>query len=116
MSERRRPKHLFTGLVKCGCYGGEAAKAQIRKTDRELNTLLDLILKGGAAGRIYDKMVALEQRKKDIATMLETAEEPPALDEQVVCHGETALLQIAQCRVEELNRTAIRRCDQQFIC
>ncbi|ERM01587.1 hypothetical protein Q644_20830 [Brucella intermedia 229E] len=55
----------------------EAAEAEIKKIDRELDTLLDLILKGGAADRINAKMVALEQRKKDIAAMLETAEQPP---------------------------------------
>ncbi|MNE14448.1 Recombinase [compost metagenome] len=151
LCDRRRPKHLFTGLIKCGCCGGgysmiskhllgctnarnkgtcdnwanirrdkleasvlngldkhlmepelfkdfceeftrevnkarmdartslETAEAEIKKIDRELDTLLDLILKGGAADRINAKMVALEQRKKDIAAMLETTEEPPAL-------------------------------------
>ena len=151
LCEKRRPKHLFTGLIKCACCGGgysmiskdllgctnarnkgtcnnrlnirrdtleasvlngldrhlmepelfkefceeftrevnkarmaarvsiEAAEAEIRKIDRELDTLLDLILKGGAADRINAKMVALEQRKKDIAAMLETTEQPPAL-------------------------------------
>lgn len=151
LCDRRRPKHLFTGLIKCGCCGCgysmiskhllgctnarnkgtcdnwinirrdtleasvlnglnqhlmepelfkdfceeftrevnrarmaarvsiEAGEDEIKKIDRELDTLLDLILKGGAAERINAKMVALEQRKKDIATTLETAEQPPAL-------------------------------------
>jgi len=151
LCDRRRPKHLFTGLIKCGgCGGGysmisknllgctnarnkgtcdnwlnirrdtleasvlngldkhlmepelfkdfceeftrevnkarmaartsiETAENEMKRIDRELDTLLDLILKGGAADRINAKMVALEQRRKEIATMLETAEEPPAL-------------------------------------
>ncbi|KAB2715193.1 recombinase family protein [Brucella intermedia] len=151
LCEKRRPKHLFTGLIKCGCCGGgysmiskdllgctnarnkgtcnnrlnirrdtleasvlngldrhlmepelfkdfceeftrevnkariaarasiEAAETEIKKIDRELDTLLDLILKGGAAERINAKMVALEQCKKAIVATLETAEQPPAL-------------------------------------
>jgi len=57
----------------------EAAETEIKKIDRELDTLLDLILKGGAAERINAKMVALERHRKDISAMLETTEEPPAL-------------------------------------
>ncbi|MCA2411308.1 recombinase family protein [Rhizobium leguminosarum] len=151
LNDRRRPKHLFTGLIKCGCCGGgysmiskdmlgctnartkgtcenrlnirrdtleasilngldkhlmepelfqefcqeftrevnkarmearvslESASAEIKRIDRELDTLLDLILKGGAADRINDKMVALEKRKKELSSMLETTEEPPPL-------------------------------------
>ena len=40
--------------------------AEIKRIDRELDTLLDLILKGGAADRINAKMVALEARKKKL--------------------------------------------------
>ncbi|MFQ6163493.1 recombinase family protein, partial [Sinorhizobium meliloti] len=151
LNDRRRPKHLFTGLVKCGCCGGgysmiskdmlgctnartkgtcdnrlnirrdtleasilngldkhlmepelfkefcdeftrevnkarmearaslDSAEAEIKRIDRELDTLLDLILKGGAADRINAKMVALEQRKKELSSMLETTEDPPPL-------------------------------------
>ncbi|MBN7786968.1 hypothetical protein JYP51_18730 [Ponticoccus gilvus] len=46
------------------------AKGEIRKIDRELDTLLDLILKGGAADRINAKMVGLEQRKKEVEAFL----------------------------------------------
>ena len=56
-----------------------AAEAEIRKIDRELDTLLDLILKGGAADRINAKMVGLEQRKKEVEAFLATADEPPPL-------------------------------------
>nr|WP_309550615.1 recombinase family protein [Rhizobium rhizogenes] len=151
LNDRRRPKHLFTGLVKCGCCGGgysmiskdmlgctnartkgtcdnrlnirrdtleasilngldkhlmepelfkefceeftrevnkarmearaslDSAEAEIKRMDRELDTLLDLILKGGAADRINEKMVGLEKRKKELSSMLETTEAPPPL-------------------------------------
>jgi site-specific DNA recombinase len=146
--ERRRPKYLFSGLIKCGCCGGgystistdlvgcstarnkgtcdnrtnvrrdkleervlnalrhhlmdpglfkefcneftrelnrirmqsrasiDAAHTEIKKIDHELDTLLNLILKGGAADRINEKMVALERRKKDLETFLANAKEP----------------------------------------
>ncbi len=151
LNERRRPKHLFTGLVKCGCCGGgysmiskdmlgctnartkgtcnnrlnirrdtleqsvlngldkhlmepelykefceeftrevnkarmearaslDSTTTEIKRIDRELDMLLDLILKGGAADRINAKMVALEARKKELAGFLDGAEEPPPL-------------------------------------
>ncbi|MDK1494400.1 recombinase family protein [Sinorhizobium sp. 7-81] len=151
LNDRRRPKHLFTGLVKCGCCGGgysmiskemlgctnartkgtcdnrlnirrdtleasilngldkhlmepelfeefseeftrevnkarmearaslDSASTEIKRIDRELDTLLDLILKGGAAERINEKMVGLEKRKKELSLMLETTEAPPPL-------------------------------------
>ncbi len=50
-----------------------AAEAEIRKIDRELETLLDLILKGGAADRINTKMVGLVQRKKEVEAFLAEA-------------------------------------------
>jgi site-specific DNA recombinase len=56
-----------------------AAEAEIRKIDRELETLLDLILKGGAADKINTKMVGLEQRKKEVEAFLAEADEPPPL-------------------------------------
>ena len=151
LNERRRPKHLFTGLVKCGCCGGgcsmiskdmlgctnartkgtcdnrlnirrdtleqsvlngldkhlmepelykefcdeftrevnkarmearaslDSSSAEIKRIDRELDMLLDLILKGGAADRINAKMVALEARKKELVGFLDDAGEPPPL-------------------------------------
>lgn len=56
-----------------------AAEAEIKKIDRELDTLLDLILKEGAADRINAKMVGLEQRKKEVEAFLAEADEPPPL-------------------------------------
>jgi site-specific DNA recombinase len=57
----------------------EAAESEIRRTERELDTLLNLILKGGAADRINEKMVALEKRKRELETFLQEADEPPPL-------------------------------------
>ena len=62
-----------------GRAGIAAAEAEIAKIDRELDTLLNLILKGGAADAINAKMVLLEQRKKELALFLAEAEEPPPL-------------------------------------
>jgi site-specific DNA recombinase len=149
--ERRRPKYLFSGLMKCGCCGGgysmisadllgcstarnkgtcgnrhnirrdrlegrvlnalrhhlmapalfkefcdeftreinrirmdgrasiDAARAEVKRIDRELDVLVSLILKGGAADRINEKMVDLEHRKKDLEVYLAEAVEPPPL-------------------------------------
>jgi site-specific DNA recombinase len=55
----------------------DTAEADIKRIDRELDTLLNLILKGGAADKINEKMVALEKRKKSLETVLTEAEAPP---------------------------------------
>jgi site-specific DNA recombinase len=57
----------------------EAARSEVRRIDRELDTLLDLILKGGAAERINAKMVQLEARKAELERVLAEAAEPPPL-------------------------------------
>jgi site-specific DNA recombinase len=57
----------------------DAAVAEVKRIDRELDTLLNLILKGGVPDRINEKMVALEGRKKSLETFLSDAEEPPPL-------------------------------------
>jgi site-specific DNA recombinase len=43
-----------------------AARAEVKRIDRELDTLLNLILKGGHAERINAKMVQLEARKAEL--------------------------------------------------
>ncbi|MBP0650863.1 hypothetical protein J8J40_27825, partial [Mycobacterium tuberculosis] len=48
----------------------DAAEAEIKKIDRELDTLLNLILKGGAADCLNEKMVALERRQKALKAFL----------------------------------------------
>jgi site-specific DNA recombinase len=55
------------------------SQTEIKRIDRELDTLLDLILKGGAADRINEKMVTLEGRKKTLEAFLIEVEEPPPL-------------------------------------
>ena len=149
--DRRRPKYLFSGLIKCACCGGgyamisadligcstarnkgtcdnrtsfqrkrleervlnalryhlmdpalfkefcdeftremnclrmegsasiEAARSELKRIERELDTLLNLILKGGAADRINAKMVQLEGRKAELEQQLTDAEAPPPL-------------------------------------
>jgi site-specific DNA recombinase len=57
----------------------DAAKTEVKKINRELDTLLNLILKGGAAERINEKMVNLERRKKEPEAFFADAEEPPPL-------------------------------------
>ena len=56
-----------------------SAEAEIAKIDRELETLLNLILKGGAADALNAKMVAIEKRKKELELFLAEADEPPPL-------------------------------------
>ncbi|WGR63730.1 recombinase family protein (plasmid) [Paracoccus ferrooxidans] len=56
-----------------------SAEAEITKIDRELETLLNLILKGGAADALNAKMVAIEKRKKELELFLAEADEPPPL-------------------------------------
>jgi site-specific DNA recombinase len=57
----------------------EAARSEVKRIDRDLDTLLDLILKGGAAERINAKMVELEARKGELELVLTEAAEPPPL-------------------------------------
>ena len=52
-------------------------RSEIKRIERELDTLLNLILKGGAADKINTKMVQLESRRT--RTALVNAEEPPPM-------------------------------------
>ncbi len=51
----------------------------MKRIDRELDRLVDVILKGGAADRINKTMVELEARKKELEIVLANADEPPPL-------------------------------------
>ena len=65
----------------------DAAEAEIRKIDRELETLLNLILKGGAADMLNAKMVKLEGRQKELKVFLQEADEPlPLLHPNMAHH------------------------------
>ncbi|GLH80052.1 MULTISPECIES: recombinase family protein [unclassified Bradyrhizobium] len=55
------------------------ARAEVKRIERELGTLLNLILKGGAADTINAKMVQLESRKAELERELADAERPPPL-------------------------------------
>jgi len=57
----------------------DSAEAKIKKIDRELDTLLNPILKGGPADRLNEKMDALERRQKELKASLQDAEEPPPM-------------------------------------
>jgi len=56
-----------------------SARAEIKKIDRDLEMLVNLILRGGAADKINAKMLALEARKKELEESLRQAETPPPL-------------------------------------
>ena len=57
----------------------EGARSELKRIERELDTLLNLILKGGAPDRINAKMVQLEGRKAELEQQLADAEIPPPL-------------------------------------
>ena len=60
----------------------DAARVEIKRIDRELDTMLDLILKhgkGAAADRLHAKMLKLEARQKELQAALAEADEPPPL-------------------------------------
>lgn len=55
----------------------DAAASEAKRIDRELDRLVDVILKGGAAERINKTMVGLEARKRELENVLANADEPP---------------------------------------
>jgi site-specific DNA recombinase len=57
----------------------ERAHAEVRKIDRDLDMLVDMILGGGAADRLNAKMLVLEQRRRELEEWLIHATEPPPL-------------------------------------
>jgi site-specific DNA recombinase len=57
----------------------EASRSKIRRIDKELDTLLGLILRGGAAEKINAKMVQLEAQKAELECTVASAVEPPPL-------------------------------------
>ena len=69
-----------------------AARAEIAKIDRDLDMLVNLILRGGAADKINAKMVGLEARKKELERGLAQAQEPPPLLHPNMAHHYRAQL------------------------
>ncbi|SEJ74548.1 Site-specific DNA recombinase [Sphingobium sp. AP50] len=181
--DRRRPKHLLTGLVRCGCCGGvytsvsgtllgcsaakgkgtcdnkhsirrdvldqlvlgalkrelmqpdlfaefcheftrevnrlrasagnsiTAAKAEIKKIDRDLDMLLNVILRGGAAEKINAKMISLEARKKELEQELLQSEAPaPMLHPNMALHYHRQIeaLHVAISGMDEASRLQAR--------
>ena len=68
------------------------AQAEIKKIDRDLDMLVNLILRGGAADKINAKMVGLEARKKELERDLAQAQEPPPLLHPNMAHHYRAQL------------------------
>jgi DNA invertase Pin-like site-specific DNA recombinase len=56
-----------------------AARAELKKIDRDLDILVELILKGSPADRINVKMVKMEARQKELERELAQSQEPPPL-------------------------------------
>ena len=54
----------------------EAARSELKRIERELDTLLNLILRGGAADRINAKIVQLECRRAELERQLADAQMP----------------------------------------
>ncbi len=73
----------FTREMNRLCMEGRAsidsAEAEVKKNDRNLDMLVELILKGGQADRLNEKMLVLEKRQKTLKEFLDTAETPPPL-------------------------------------
>ncbi len=57
----------------------ESADTEVKKIDRDLDRLVDMILRGGAADRLNAKMLVMEQRKRDLEAFLAEASEPSPL-------------------------------------
>jgi len=57
----------------------EPARSELKRIECELDTLLNLILKGKAADKINAKMVQLEGRKAEPEQLFADVEEPPPL-------------------------------------
>lgn len=57
----------------------EAAQAEMKKIDRDLDILVELILRGGAADRLNAKMLLMEERKRTLESSLLHASDPPPL-------------------------------------
>jgi len=57
----------------------EIARSELKRIERDLDTLLSLILKGGAAERINSRMIQLEGRKAELERQLAHAVIPPPL-------------------------------------
>ncbi|WP_374139576.1 zinc ribbon domain-containing protein, partial [Sphingomonas sp.] len=62
-----------------GRAGIATAEAEIARIDREIDTLVNMILKGGAADAINAKLLTLESRKREMQRFLAEAQEPPPM-------------------------------------
>jgi len=62
-----------------GRAGIATTEAEIARIDREIDTLVNMILKGGAADAINAKLLTLESRKWELQRFLAEAQEPPPM-------------------------------------
>lgn len=56
-----------------------AARAEVKKIDRDLEKLVDIMLRGGNAEKLNQRMLRLEERKRGLEAELVEAKEPPPL-------------------------------------
>jgi hypothetical protein len=54
----------------------ESAEVDVKRIDRDLDRLVDMILRGGAADRLNAKMLVMEPLKRDLEAFLAAANEP----------------------------------------
>ena len=70
------------------------ARTEIKKIDRDLDMLVNLILRGGAADKINARMVAMEARKKELENSLQAAEVIRSLVDEIILLPEDVELKI----------------------
>ncbi|MFK4873754.1 recombinase family protein [Novosphingobium sp. ZW T3_23] len=97
-----------------------AAQTEVKKIDRDLDKLVDTILRGANAEKINQRMLVLEARKRDLEAQLTAAKEPtPILHPSMAHHYReqldtlaSALSEADDCNrlnAEEIIRSLIER-------
>jgi len=84
-----------------------ATRAEIAKIDRDLDKLVDMILRGGNADKINQRMLKMEARKRDLEARLAATKEPlPTLHPRMAHHYREQLdnLTLALSAGDECNR------------
>ena len=66
-------------LRSAGRQAIDAASAEIKRIDRDLDMLVDMILRGGAAERLNARMVGMEARKRELEDALSRSRDPGPL-------------------------------------
>ena len=63
-------------LRSAGRQAIDAASAEIKRIDRNLDMLVDMILRSGAADRLNARMVGMEARKRELEDSLSRSRDP----------------------------------------